>query len=262
MKRRIDISLRSLGSGYENDPDPGDLAKWIATRKGSRCDLISYRLEKSLLAQRSVDFPCTGGKYYSGRLSESIGGLKDGNLVSEPYPVPEDISLDAGRVRKIRKGCRIALPPPSALGISDYYFDDRQDFISALCEVYRKIMREQRDRGVDGHIFVADYFSSIEMEELSGSKAFFFSPEGKAKVLSSILEFQEGIAVFPGKIDVLFELMPEYEVKAVTVIDPGREDLEKVQTEFDPGYISTGGFCRGCGTEYWDSLKENSFLMV
>lgn len=262
MKRRNDLPLRSLGSEYLADPGSGVLVKWIAGQNGSRCDLISYKIEKSLLAQKKVDIPCTGGVYYSKRLYESIGGLKADALCSEPYPVLEDMSLDAQRVRKIRKGCYLALPAPSSLGISDYYFNDHQDFISALCEVYGKLMREQRDRGVKGHILISDRFSGIELEELSDPKIFFFSPSGGSKVISSILEFQQQIAVFPEKIDILFEVMPEYEVNSITVIDPVENDYEKLLSEFDPGSISTGGYCRGCETDYWDRLKERSFVVI
>jgi len=262
MKRRIDLILRSLGSEYIPDPDTGDLVKWIAGQKGSRCDLVSYKLEKSLLAQVGVDVPCTGGVYYSGRLLESIGGLKSGGLAAEPYPVAAEMSLDAERVRKIRKGCYMALPAPSSLGISDYYFNNHQDFISALCEVYGKLMREQRDRGVKGHILVSDRFSGTELEELSGQKLFFFSPSGGSKVMTSILEFQNKIAVFPDRLDVLFEIMPEYEIKSVTVIDPEAKDYEKLLAGFDPDSISTGGYCRECEKDYWDDLKERSFVIV
>jgi hypothetical protein len=262
MKRRNDLLLRSLGSEYTTDPDSKILIKWIAEQTGSRCDLVSYNIETSLLAQKNVDVPCTGGIYNSKRLYESIGGLKTGALCSEPYPVLEDMSLDAQRVRKIRKGCYMGLPAPSSLGISDYYFNDHRDFISALCEVYGKLMREQRDHGIKGHILISERFSGIELEELSGPKNFFFSPSGGSKVISSILEFQQQIAIFPEKLDILFEVMPEYEVKSVTVVDPGENDYERLLSEFDPGSISTGGYCRGCETDYWDRLKERSFVVI
>lgn len=262
MKRRIDIFLRSLGSEYMCDPDSRALAKWITGQKGSRCDLVSYQLERSLIDQKKTDIPCTGGVYYSKRLYESIGGLKSGGLCAEPFPVMEDMSLDAKRARNIRKGCYMALPAPSFLGISDYYFNDFRDFISALCEVYRKLMREQRDRGIKGHILISDRFSGIELEELSGPKSCFFSPSGGSKLMSSILEFQEEIAVFPDRLDVLFEIMPEYELTSVTIIDPEESDYEKLLSEFDPGSVYAGGYCRRCERAYWDLLKERSFVVI
>ncbi|MBN1433006.1 MAG: hypothetical protein JW931_09580 [Methanomicrobiaceae archaeon] len=262
MKRRFDIILKSLGSEYMEDPDVRDLANWIKDQKGSGCDLITYKLERSLLSQRRADIPCTGGLYYSDRLSESIGGLKSGGLCSEPYPVTTEMSQDAERIRKIRKGSHVALPVPSSLGISDYYFNDHQDFISSLCEVFKKLMREQRDRGIKGHILISDRFSRIELEELSGPKTYLFSPSGGSKVISSILEYQEKIAVFPDKIDSLFEIMPEYDLKAITLIDPGDKDLERLLSEFDPDSVLSGGYCRGCERDYWDDLKERSFVIV
>ena len=262
MKRRYDLILRSLGSEYMSEPDSKDLAKWISGQRGSRCDLVSYNIERSLLAQKKADIPCTGGVYYSARVSESIGGIKSGCLCSEPYPVLDDISLDAQRVRKLRKGCYMALPAPSSLGIQDYYLNDHADFISALCEVYRKMMREQRDRGIKGHIVVSDRFSEVELEELSDPKSFFFSPSGGSKAISSILEYQQDIAVFPEKLDILFEIMPEYEINSVTVVDPGESDYERVLSEFDPDSFLSGGYCRGCGMDYWDNLKEKSFVVA
>lgn len=262
MKRRIDLILRSLGSEYMPDPDINVLAKWITGQKRSRCDLISYKLEKSLMAQEGIDIPCSGGLFYSKRLYESIGGLRSGGLGSEPYPVAFDMSDDAERLRKIRKGCYMALPAPSSLEISDYYFNDYTDFISALCEVYSRLMREQRDRGIKGHILISDRFSGIELEELSGPKTFFFSPSAGSKVMSSILEVQGRIAVFPDRLDVLFELMSEYEIKSVTIIDPEENDYDRLLSEFDPDSIFSGGYCRGCDKDYWDRLKERSFVIV
>ena len=55
MKRRYDLILRSLGSEYMSEPDSKDLAKWISGQRGSRCDLFSYNIEKSLLAQKKAD---------------------------------------------------------------------------------------------------------------------------------------------------------------------------------------------------------------
>ncbi len=262
MKRRIDLILRSLGSEKIRDPGIKELAGWIAGQKGSCGDLISYKIEKSLVDQKKADIPCTGGMFYSKRMHESIGGLKSGGLGTEPYPVSAEMSHDAERVRKIRKGCYLALPSPSSLGISDYYFNDYSDFISAICEVYRKLMREQRDRGIKGHIIVSDRFSSTELEDLSGSKAFFFSPSGSSKVLSSILEFQNSIAVYPEKLGSLTELMPEYDLRSVTIVDPGEGDLERILSDFDPEAVYSGGYCRDCDKQYWDRLKEGSFAVL
>ena len=148
MKKKVALKTESLGAEDIKNPDVKELSSWIAGQRRTSCDLVTYKTEALLKSQKNIDRPCTGGIYYRRRIEESIDGLKCGFLRSEPALLKEDLIYDAERVSKIRKGTRIALPSPTSLGIEDVYHKDHEEFLSSLCDIYSKIMREQRDAGI------------------------------------------------------------------------------------------------------------------
>ena len=262
MKRRQNLILKSFGAGNIYNPDPLLLAEWIKEQKRVFCDLVSYKIESQIKNQKTiVDLPCTGGIFYRDRILDSVSGIKSGFLISEPFAVPEYMRQDAERIRKFSKNSMFSLPPPSDLLIDDGFYKNRSDFIGSLCSVYKKLMREQRDFGIKEHILTAERFDATELDELCSERVIFFSPGGGSKVLESLLEYQNIIAVFPEKLPVIFELLNEYEVKKIAVINGTADNFEACLDFFDPDEIFAGGFCDLCEDDYWKILKERAFVM-
>ncbi|UUX92799.1 hypothetical protein [Methanoplanus endosymbiosus] len=260
MKKKVALKTESFGAEDIKNPDIKELSAWISGQRRVSCDLITYKTETLLKSQKNIDRPCTGGVFYRKRIEESIDGLKGGFLKSEPDLSKEDLIYDARRVAKIRKRARVALPSPLSLGIEDVYYGDHEEFVSSLCEIYSKLMREQRDAGVLSHIIIADRFSPVELEELSKSKTSFFSPLANASVLSLILDYRQDIAIYPNKIPVIKEIMNRYEVNSLTVIDGEKSHFKELMNYFDPENVISGGFEKPGNPDYWKKISEFSEL--
>lgn len=262
MKKRQNLTLKSFGAGEPENPSRKRLAEWILSEHKTCCDLLSYKIESQIKDQKKyVDFLCAGGEFYSRRIKESFIGIKSGFLTSEPDASLDFLTYDSERIKKISKNASFSFPPPSGLGIEDAYYKKRDDFIGGLCDVYKKIMRCQRDCGIKEHLLISDLFDSTELEELSKNRVLFFSLAGESKTLESVLEYQNFIAVKPSKLAGVYELMNEYEIKKIAVINGNNDDFEKCLEYFDPENIISGGFTNGFGEEFWKDLKENSFVM-
>ena len=301
MKKRQNLILQSFGTAGGTMPAPkaDELAKWIQTPRPKKtdCDITTYFLERQLRAQAGfADILGCGGGFYASRLLESIGGHKEGYVNGELYAIPDMVKADAECVKALQKtlgrNCsatplNFVLPSPSALKLNDVFYDDIGEYYSAICEVYAKIMREQRDLGVKSHILCADSFAHDELEELSRERVFFCSPAATSRQLSNILEYQTAVAIIPSKLPVLFELMNEYEVREVCLINAKPSDFEPCLEHFDPDCIKAGGTelwqdaktqnetktkrqtepetekesAAESMTAFWKDLKENSYLM-
>ncbi|MBQ3684271.1 MAG: hypothetical protein II925_01605 [Methanomicrobium sp.] len=266
MKKRQNLILQSFGAAGRTMPAPkaDELAKWIQTPRPKKtdCDITTYFLERQLRAQAGfADILGCGGGFYASRLLESIGGHKEGYVSGELYAIPDMVKADAESVKALQKtlgrNCTSAplnfvLPSPSALKLNDAFYGDIGEYYSAICEVYAKIMREQRDLGVKRHIIRADLFAHDELEELSRERVFFLTPAPTSRQLSSILEYQTAVALCPSKLPVLFELTDEYEVREVCLINAKPSDFEPCLEHFDPDCIKAGGI------ELWQDAKTEN----
>ena len=303
MKKRQNLILQSFGAACGKmptltptpAPTADELAEWIREPrpKNTPCDLITYYLERQLKAQTGyADILGCGGGFCTSRILESVGGHKSGCATGELYAIAEMMKADAEYLKPLHKAItplNIVLPAPSALGLKDAYYKDIHEFYSAICEVYAKLMREQRDRGVKSHILCADLFAHAELEELSHEKVFFFTPAPTSRQLSSILEYQNAVAIIPAKLPMLFELMNEYEVRDVCLINAAPSDFEQCLEHFDPENIRAGGLenaesgtqpekdaAKGTGKDkntdagkdtgndknsFWKDLKEKSYVI-
>ncbi|MBP2132820.1 hypothetical protein J2128_000741 [Methanomicrobium sp. W14] len=262
MKKRQNVLLKSFGAGSLRDPELSALLKWVREEKNTCCDLISYKIESLIKDQKKyADIPCAGGMFYSSRIMESLFGVKSGFLTSEPYVDTAYFKLDAERVFRQSKGSYFAFPSPSSLPLEDAFYRDRYEFIGFLCDEYQKVMREQRDLGIKGHIVISNHFDAVELEELSKDNVLFFSPDGNSRTYAAVLEYQDSIAVSKNRLRVIFELMNEYDIKNVAVIDGERDDLDLCLSRFDPENICMGGFVSGYGEDYWKKLKERAYVL-
>jgi hypothetical protein len=257
MKKKIEFPLRSFGAEGK-DPEKGELIDWIKEQRKGECDLISYKLERSLKEEEMVDIPSVGGYYYGERLHESIEGIEESFLTKEPGSIPSLVIQDALRIAHLRKRVWCTIPAPSMLGVEDHYFHDREEYYGSLCDVYQTLMREMRDAGIQGHILLGDRFHEIEREELSGARRLLFCPEWDTRVLTGILEVQDIIAVPAENLPHAIALAGEYDVKTLVLMDASPEDFALALEHFDRDQLMAGGYCRDRCAAYWKGRKEDA----
>jgi hypothetical protein len=261
MKKRQKIPVRALGAEVET-PEAGDLAAWIGRQQGRGGDLLSCQLDRSLEPQRGVDVPCAGGLFYRSRWQEAIAGVEDGSLVADPGPVPGSLIEDALRIASMRKKVWVAAPAPSMLGIENAFFGGEDEYFAALSDVYLRLAREMRDSGVWGHVLIAEAFDPVEIESLAGRRRLLFATRQTPETLAPILEEQDRIAVFGSELPPLLDLLEEYGVRELVIVDPGPEHFEAALEHFDPGDLVAGGYCTRSCDDYWERLASAAHLLL
>jgi hypothetical protein len=253
------VPVRSFGSETP-EPTVRDLAEWVKERKGVAGDLTSYLLEKSLDPQEGVDMPCAGGRIYRARILETFVGLEEGALTREPAVDTTLVEEDArwGAARK--KGFWFSIPAPHLLGIRDEYYHDREEFCEGICTAYRQVMRAMRDSGAGGHVLLGDVVNEDELEHLAGPRTFIFHPDLGEEDLPAILEVQNFVAVPAGLLPAALDLLDEYELRSIFILDGKQEDFLSAAEYLDPEQVSFGGYCtEDCG-EYWKDLVERAVI--
>ena len=258
--RRVEV--RSFGSEVPG-PSVEELARWVRERKGAAGDLTSYLLERSLEPQGGVDRPCTGGLICRGRVLETISGITGDTLTAEPSVQPALVEEDARWGTMQKRALWFAVPCPHLLGIHDRYFHDRDEFCEGICGVYRQIFRAMRDAGAGGHVLIGEKVYEGELEHLAGPKTFFFYPGLARENLPSLLEQQTSAAVPGGLLPAAFDLLDEYDLRSLSVLDGKEVDLLAALEHLDPGRLSLGGYCRegekDC-RKYWEDLVERAVI--
>ena len=260
MKKKISCVVRSIGS-EPGEPDAADVAAWISGHRGEEADLISYALDRTLAAQDEVENRCAGGLFYGERILESLVGVKDGMLRGEPSVDLRAIRQDAERIRRAGKWNWCALPSLTSLDLEDEYFNDREEFVAALSELYRKIMREMRDAGVQGHVILGDRFSELEREELASRKVIFASPTWDSAANRGILSVQHTLvlpATHLGRLELLLE---NYEVRSVCLLDGEPKEFTAACAWFDPQEIVAGGYAPTADPDYWKNIISKAYLL-
>jgi hypothetical protein len=61
---------------------------------------------------------------------------------------------------------------------------------------------------------------------------------------------------------ILQDLMGEYEVSRIILLDPTSDDLREALSIKDPDQIMVGGYCPGECDSYWKKLVERSSLVT
>ena len=261
MNKRRSLPVWSFG-GEEPDPDLSTLAAWAGRQKGGVCDLLSFKIESSLKDQSGLDRLAYGGMYYADRMCDSIGGIRSGFLREEPWMCPEYLCDDASRAVSLSRNVWAVLPSPLHLKIEDAVFHDREEYESALCSIYRLLMREIRDAGVYGTIIVGEQFSAIERELLFGRRVFLHSLSGGSRAVSGILDLQSSLALPAHRLSVIPDLLDEYDIRSLTVIDGTEKDFSGLLSYFDPEDLTAGGLSSGGGRKYWEGVSSHAFVLV
>lgn len=261
MARQRRIPIRSFGAEPPL-PDTANLRGWIERRRGREGDITSYLLEEGLRPQGNVDRPCAGGVFYGGRVEAAIIGLVDGALIEEPALRPVDLVMDARDVFSLWKESRFALPAPSLLGVEDRYFDDPEECTAALCEVYRRLMREMRDVGVGGHVLHCARPDETELEELASPRTRFFAHDPGPDTITTLLEYQDELVIAPDRLPDAVVWADEYKVSTLTLLDPGSADLQRAALDFDAGMLAAGGYCTRDADAYWSTLVKEAVVTL
>ncbi|NTU99993.1 MAG: hypothetical protein HGA55_02585 [Methanoregulaceae archaeon] len=261
MGKRLSFTTRAFGSDGVR-PDISLLAEWISRHRGREGDITSFLLEQEILHQKEagVNIPCAGGRFSFERWENFLTGIENGRITGElGYDAP-NLVKEAEHVTSLVKGAWMTIPAPHLLNLRTDLSVDPDGATSALSDVYHDMMRSGRDAHLAGHVLFCEQAHEEELESFSGRKVFFFSPAMNKKTLSQLLEYQQSIALDPAMLPVLEELMAEYDVSRVILLDPGEGDLREALSIRDPDQIVVGGYCTGQCEEYWKKVVKRSSL--
>lgn len=263
MAKKLVFETVSLGSEPQV-PDTGTLAEWVGSQRGKKGDMISYLLETGLKPQRDAGIihPCAGGILYGERVRESLIGLSEGEITGELGVLPDYITDDCVRIREISGMCRIALPAPHQIPVSDRYYHDHEELSAALISQYRRIFRTMRDRGIIGHVLHCTQVLPEELESLAGKHVFFHMESPVVESMATILEYQRTLALKREDIPILSELRDEYTIDRVIVLDPVASTLREILNTFDSHRVQVGGYSTAGDMEYWESLVASATLSL
>jgi hypothetical protein len=263
MVKRLKLATRAFGAAPKK-PEVSELAEWIKEHRGRTADIITFQLDRSLAPQLPAGImnPCAGGKFYADRILSAVIGLEDRKAKGELHVETHTIIEDAAGIVVQKKGAWCAMPAPHALGARDAYYGDIAEWTDALCDSYGTILRTMRDTGVTGNVLICEMMDDAELLALAHPYVLFFDPESDKKSLSVLLERESRIAVRSEQLPVLFDLMNEYTVRKVFLLDPDPGAIALALTHFDPDQIMAGGYCTDDGEDYWKNLAVSAEFEV
>jgi len=259
MAKRLKLATRGLGAEPEK-PDVTGLAGWIAEHRGRMADITTYLLDRTMAPQleAGIGMPCAGGKFYADRLLASIDGIADRKAIHELHADTPAIIEDAAGIVVQKRKSWCAVPAPHALLIKDAYYSDADEWSDAICGIYKTILRAMRDMGVAGHVLICDAADDAECAALARQNVFFFQPEPDRAGLEILLEHQHKIAVGNAELPVLLDLMNEYTVRHIILVDPDQPAIDLARSHLDPDQISVGGYCTDGCEQYWKDLVAHA----
>jgi hypothetical protein len=259
MVKRHNLATRAFGA-EPGLPDMAGLAEWIAEHRGREADIVTYQLDRSLAPQVSVDIglSCAGGKFYADRIRQCMSGIIDNRGVGELHVDTSAIIEDAAGIVVQKKGAWCAIPAPHVLGIKDAHYDDGEEWSAALCDAYRTILRTMRDTGVAGHVLIADRMDAAELASLARQNVFFFAPAPDHENLAILMEYQKQVAVTKDQLQTLFDLMNEYTVRKIFILDPDPASIILALSHLDPDQVVAGGYCTNGSNSYWQDLIKSA----
>lgn len=250
----LSFPLHALGSDVNTQIEILDLSAWIAKKRGSEVDILSYQTET--LLENQVPFaamPAAGGAYYTPRLLDAFGA-PDAVLTNAPELNTKTIETDIQIARKTTKSFRFSLPSPASLSLSDEYFHDSDELMESVTEAYTRLGRFMRDIGVFGCIILGDEPSEIELERLQGMKYLWSTP---ASALETVLEHTRDIVVPRMGIARIAELINSYAIRNVFIKDADTECLKTALKTIDSDHLFTAGYAtEEAGKPYWEELAN------
>jgi hypothetical protein len=262
MGKRLSFSTRSFGSDGPL-PDLEALAGWVSRKRGEEGDITSFLLEQELLFQidAGLTYPCAGGTFSFGRWMQAVANKVRTLQSGEEERESEDLTRETELVTTLLKGVWMAVPAPHALSLPATLSTDSEEGLQDIYEIYSHLMRDGRDGLLGGHILIGSHPKSEELEALADRKVFFFAPYPSRKSLATLLEYQSTVAIRPEHLGLLQDLMNEYEVHRIVIIDPEESDLRNALTIREQDQILCGGYCKVSCKEYWKNLVEKSAIL-
>lgn len=263
MAKRHMLATRAFGA-EPGLPDVAGLADWIAEHRGRTADIITYRLDRSLAPQvvAGIGLPCAGGEFYGDRIRQCLAGVTENRACGELHADTAAIVEDAAGIVVQAKGAWCAMPAPGDLDIADAYYGDGDEWRAALCDAYRTILRTMRDTGVAGHVLLADRMDDTELSLLSRQKVFFFSPAPDRSSLEILLEHQRQVAAGKDQLAMVFDLMAEFTLKRVFIVDPDPASIRLALSHLDPDQVVAAGYNAEGGEEYWNGIVSRAEYCV
>jgi hypothetical protein len=263
MGKKTVLETCSLGS-EPGVPPPARLAEWVGKQRGRCADLTSFLVEESILPQidAGIIIPCAGGKFYAGRLEESIAGLEGNRICGELEVSPNSLIEDAARVVALAQSCRFAVPAPHLVVKGDEYYGDADEANDALYEQYRRIFRAMRDAGIHGIICICEQAVPEEMEDLAGKRVLFHVERATTTTLEEILEYQQTLIVQGSCIREIGRLRDEFEISRVLVLDPKGDELSAVIEVFEPDRVEVAGYCIDGDPDYWKAIVASATVEI
>ncbi len=264
MSKKIKFQTRSLGSEQDPCQDKEELVRWMQSRAGLGGDLVRYWFQNPLAYQREaeIDVPCAGGTFYGERLRECLVGIVNGEITGELGLDPGLVKTDIREVVKKPDPTWVAMPAPGKLEITDNYYGDPEEASRNLFFWFRRLMREMRDSGADGHVLICDRVNEEELEALCGKKILFFVTNPDQEGFELLLEHQRTIAVPGISIDLVINLKEEYPVDNLVLIDPSISGLEKSLEHWEKDHIIAGGYCHEYCPEYWKKIDNAAIFQA
>jgi hypothetical protein len=259
MGKRLKLATRAFGA-EPGMPDVAALAAWITNHRGETADILTYQLDQSLAPQipAGIQVLCAGGAFYGSRILAALGGVVDRKVTGEIHVDLAAIIEDAAGIVVRKKGAWCAIPAPHVLTIKDFYYHDTEEWNDALCGAYRTIMRSMRDTGVAGNVLICDTIDSAELLALSRQNVFFFQRAQDRESLAGLMEHQRQIAVWKTHLMAVFDLMNEYTLQKLFIVDPDPASITLALSHLDPDQVSIGGYCtETCGT-YWKNQVDTA----
>ena len=264
MAKIVPLPTRAFGA-EPGVPDVAALAHWIADHRGTAADLLAYRLDRSLAPQLAagITHPCAGGLFCRDRVLGQLTGLNKkqdtatGEIDIEGSALAEDAAMLAAQKKKV--WC--ALPAPHALGLTDAYYEDEEEWEDALARAYQRIMREMRDAGIGGHVLVCKKADEQEIAALARQNVFFFVPNATKTDLGTLMECQREVAVNPAALDDAFDLANEYDLHQLIVMDPDEDAIRCALSHLDPDQVVAGGYCTDACDTYWEKLVKSAIYL-
>lgn len=257
MIKKIRFNTKSLGS-EPDEPDVSELAGFIRTHGPYEGDLITFKLLNSLYAQKEahITVPCAGGRFYLPRIQSALpAGPKP------PEPDTADLISDANNLVRLG-GISIlaALPAPHVCADTQMMKDD--EWFADYCTAFSVILRSMRDVHIKGHILHATRITQLEMELLASRRVQFCIPDGKIPEQEPILEFQSDLILANSRVSLLEDLMDQYTIRSLTLVDADREGLKQAMECLEPERISVAGYGKGSEEPYWHQIKKESEIPI
>ena len=257
MSKRLKLPTRAFGA-EPHVPDIAALSDWIADNRGTAADLTTYRLTRSLAPQleAGIGFPCAGGLFMQDRILECMAGAAKGRVTDELSVRTGQLAEDGYTVAAMYRNGWCALPAPHRLGLADAYYHDDEEWSDALNGFYATVMRTMRDAGVYGTVLIGDRADVGEIAALADQKVFFFLLTPDRKSLATLMEYQRQVAVDKDHIRLVFDLMDEYTLQKLCILDPDPEAIRLARSRLDPDQIVAAGYCTKECDAYWKDVAE------